>query len=153
MTDKEILEATKAEIIRRMEVISGEKRKCHNTVNPELTGGFTALKGVLEFINTKERSQEDKALKDELKTFLDKTGAPYYWAGDDEQLEWVEIIAQHFADWQKQKDKKGFKLLKEWFEEIAERCRRLTSGNVSHNGKAIHGFARNCAEYIKTDLL
>lgn len=62
-------------------------------------------------------------------------------------------IASNFVKWQKEKDRKGFELLKEWFEEIAERCSRLTSGNVSHNGKAIRGFARNCAEYIKTDLL
>ena len=62
-------------------------------------------------------------------------------------------IASNFVKWQKEKDRKGFELLKEWFEEITERCSRLTSGNVSHNGKAIRGFARNCAEYIKTDLL
>lgn len=62
-------------------------------------------------------------------------------------------IASNFVKWQKEKDRKGFELLKEWFEEIAERCSRLTSGNVSHNGKAIRGFARNCVEYIKTDLL
>lgn len=57
------------------------------------------------------------------------------------------------AEWREQKDKKAFELLKEWFEEIAEKCDRLTSGNVSHNGKMIRGFLRNCAEYIKTDLL
>ena len=62
-------------------------------------------------------------------------------------------IASNFVKWQKEKDRKSFELLKEWFKEIAERCSHLTSGNVSHNGKAIRGFARNCAEYIKTDLL
>lgn len=62
-------------------------------------------------------------------------------------------IASNFVKWQKEKDRKSFELLKEWFKEIAERCSHLTSGNVSHNGKAIRGFARNCVEYIKTDLL
>lgn len=57
------------------------------------------------------------------------------------------------ADYQSDKDKKAFELLKEWFEDIAEKCEHLTSGNVSHNGKMIRGFARNCAEYIKIDLL
>ena len=61
--------------------------------------------------------------------------------------------ARHFAEWQRLKDREGIKLLKEWFEDIAEKCEHLTSANVSHNGKMIRGFARNCAEYIKTDLL
>ena len=45
-------------------------------------------------------------------------------------------------------DKKVLELCKAWFEEVAERCDRLTSGNVSHNGRAIHGFALSCAEFI-----
>lgn len=57
------------------------------------------------------------------------------------------------ANWQKNLNKKDFELLKEWFEDISEKCEHLTSGNVSHNGKMIRGYARNCAEYIKTDLL
>lgn len=56
-------------------------------------------------------------------------------------------------DWQKQQMIENINLLKEWFEDIAEKCEHLTSGNVSHNGKMIRGFARNCAEYIETDLL
>lgn len=57
------------------------------------------------------------------------------------------------ANWQKNLNKKDFELLKEWFEDISEKCEHLTSGNVSHNGNTIRGYARNCAEYIKTDLL
>ena len=33
-----------------------------------------------------------------------------------------------------------------------ERSNRLTSGNVSHGSKAIHGVAKNCAEYIDEHL-
>jgi len=47
------------------------------------------------------RELEDEELKKEIKVFLDKTGAPFYWAGDEEQLEWLEIIAKHFANWKK----------------------------------------------------
>lgn len=65
----------------------------------------------------------------------------------------LEEFAKWGADWQKNLNKKDFELLKEWFEDISEKCEHLTSGNVSHNGKMIRGFARNCAEYIKTDLL
>ena len=36
-----------------------------------------------------------------------------------------------------------------WFEEIAEMCTKLTSGNVSHQGASIRGKAIRAAEYIK----
>lgn len=36
-----------------------------------------------------------------------------------------------------------------WFEDIAEMCAKLTSGNVSHRGAAIRGKAIRSAEYIK----
>lgn len=49
-------------------------------------------------------------------------------------------------------DKEVLELCKAWFEEVAERCDKLTSGNVSHNGRAIHGFALNCAEFIELHL-
>ena len=48
----------------------------------------------------------------------------------------------------KNTDKEVLELCKEWFEDIMEKCDRLTSGNVSHNGRAIHGYAANCAEFI-----
>lgn len=92
MTDREILEALKAEIIRRLRTSSRGKR----------SGGYIALKSILYFIKSKERDPENEDLKEEIKNFLDQTGAPFYWAGEEEQLEWVEIIARHFADWQKQ---------------------------------------------------
>ena len=36
-----------------------------------------------------------------------------------------------------------------WFEDIAEMCAKLTSGNVSHQGASIKGKAIRAAEYIK----
>ena len=36
-----------------------------------------------------------------------------------------------------------------WFEDIAEMCAKLTSGNVSHQGASIRGKAIRAAEYIK----
>lgn len=35
-----------------------------------------------------------------------------------------------------------------WFEDIAEMCAKLTSGNVSHQGASIRGKAIRAAEYI-----
>lgn len=49
-------------------------------------------------------------------------------------------------------DKETLELCKAWFEGIMERCDRLTSGNVSHNGRAIHGYAKNCAEFVAGHL-
>lgn len=36
-----------------------------------------------------------------------------------------------------------------WFEDIAEMCNKLTTGNVSHQGVSIKGKAIRAAEYIK----
>lgn len=36
-----------------------------------------------------------------------------------------------------------------WFEDIAEMCAKLTSGNVSHQGTSIRGKAIRSAEYIR----
>ncbi len=77
--------------------------------------------------------------KDEVEGVLNKTEFKAY--------------ARHFAQWQKEQDRKEFELLKEWFQDIAEKCEHLTSGNVSHNGAAIRGFAKNCVEYIESDVL
>ena len=44
----------------------------------------------------------------------------------------------------------NLKLYKEWFEEIAEKASRLTTGNVSHLGATIRGLALNCTEYIES---
>lgn len=49
--------------------------------------------------------------------------------------------------------KDEFIFMKEWFEQIAEKCNELTSDNVSHKGKDIREFAKKCAEYIKTTIL
>ena len=49
-------------------------------------------------------------------------------------------------------DKEVLKLCKAWFEDIMERCDRLTSGNVSHGSRAIHGVAKNYAEYVDEHL-
>lgn len=36
-----------------------------------------------------------------------------------------------------------------WFEDIAEMCSRLTSGNVSHQGASIRGKAIRAAEWLR----
>lgn len=94
MTDKEIIRAEIESYIDTLERNSG------------LTGHFgDAQMGLCEklltFIDSMPEEPENDDLKEEIKNFLDQTGAPYYWAGEEEQLEWVEIIARHFANWQK----------------------------------------------------
>ena len=49
-------------------------------------------------------------------------------------------------------NKEVLELCKAWFEDIMERSDRLTSGNVSHGSRAIHGVAKNYAEYIEEYL-
>ena len=49
-------------------------------------------------------------------------------------------------------DKEVLELCKSWFEDIMERSSKLTSGNVSHGSKAIHGVAKNYAEYVDEHL-
>lgn len=49
-------------------------------------------------------------------------------------------------------DKEVLELCKSWFEDIMERSDRLTSGNVSHCSRAIHGVAKNYAEFIGEHL-
>lgn len=49
-------------------------------------------------------------------------------------------------------DKEVLELCKAWFEDIMERSDRLTSGNVSHGSRAIHGVAKNYAEYVDEHL-
>ena len=49
-------------------------------------------------------------------------------------------------------DKEVLELCKSWFEDIMERSDKLTSGNVSHGSRAIHGVAKNYAEYIDEHL-
>lgn len=36
-----------------------------------------------------------------------------------------------------------------WFEDVAEKTSRLTSGNVSHQGNTIRGLAKCSAEYLE----
>lgn len=49
-------------------------------------------------------------------------------------------------------DKEVLELCKAWFEDIMERCDRLTSGNVSHGSRAIRGVAKNYAEFVDEHL-
>lgn len=49
-------------------------------------------------------------------------------------------------------DKEVLELCKAWFEDIMERSDRLTSGNVSHGSRAIHGVAKNYAEFVAEHL-
>ena len=36
----------------------------------------------------------------------------------------------------------------EWFNNIQEMTKRITSGNVSHEARTIEGFAKRCAEFL-----
>ena len=45
-----------------------------------------------------EKPTTAEGLEEEIKSFLDKTGAPYYWCDDKEQMDWVGIIARHFYE-------------------------------------------------------
>lgn len=36
-----------------------------------------------------------------------------------------------------------------WFDDIADMCAKLTTGNVSHQGASIRGKAIRAAEYLK----
>ena len=49
-------------------------------------------------------------------------------------------------------DREVLELCKAWFEDIMERSDRLTTGNVSHGSRAIHGIAKNYAEFINEHL-
>lgn len=46
-----------------------------------------------------QSEQPDVDLEKEVDKFLNETGAPYVWCNDDEQKEWCNIIARHFAEW------------------------------------------------------
>lgn len=45
-------------------------------------------------------------------------------------------------------DREVLELCKAWFEDIMERSDRLTTGNVSHGSRAIHGRAKSYAGFI-----
>ena len=47
-----------------------------------------------------------------------------------------------------QTDREVLELARFWFEDIEEKCEKLTTGNVSHMGATIRGLAKNCVEYI-----
>lgn len=49
-------------------------------------------------------------------------------------------------------DREVLELCKSWFEDIMERSDSLTSGNVSHGSRAIHGVAKNYAEFVAEHL-
>lgn len=49
-------------------------------------------------------------------------------------------------------DREVLELCKAWFEDIMERSDRLTSGNVAHGRAAIHGVAKNYAEFVAEHL-
>ena len=49
-------------------------------------------------------------------------------------------------------DKEVLELCKAWFEDIMERSDRLTTGNVAHGRAAIHGVAKNYAEFVAEHL-
>lgn len=47
-----------------------------------------------------------------------------------------------------QTDREVLELARCWFEDIKEKCERLTTGNVSHMGATIRALAKECVEYI-----
>ena len=49
-------------------------------------------------------------------------------------------------------DKEVLELCKAWFEDIMERSNRLTTGNVSHGSRVIHGTAKSYAEFVGEHL-
>lgn len=110
------------------------------------------LNRIISFIGTLEvKEVQDMPLSEDFKQFENA-----YLEKEKDEI--ICVYDRHAglvdgAQWQKQQIRKEINLLKEWFEDISEKCEHLTSGNVSHNGKMIRGFAKNCAEYIETDLL
>ena len=100
MTAEEKLSAIRTEIERLLDCEPFSiKQEAKKIVKATRNG---VLHGMLTFINSLPEEPISNDLGEEIHLFLDKTGAPYYWAGDKEQLEWLEIIARHFAEWQKQ---------------------------------------------------
>lgn len=59
--------------------------------------------GLLDGMTVSE-PDEEKDFREELKRFLDESGAPYFWESDEAQLSWCEKIARHFSEWQKRRD-------------------------------------------------
>ena len=124
----------------------------------EIARHFAAWQRNKDYYSSEEL---DKVIDEAIEDFYEKDlMAPSMKREFDEVSDvlWVQRntiirILRKVVKWQKEKDQKEFELLKEWFEDIAGKCEQLTSGNVSHNGKMIRGYARNCAEYIKSDLL
>ena len=49
---------------------------------------------------------------------------------------------------EQQTDREVLELARCWFEDIKEKCERLTTGNVSHMGATIRALAKESAEYI-----
>ena len=49
---------------------------------------------------------------------------------------------------EQQTDREVLELARCWFEDIKEKCSKLTTGNVSHMGATIRGLAKYCVEYI-----
>ena len=49
---------------------------------------------------------------------------------------------------EQQTDREVLELARCWFEDIKEKCSKLTTGNVSHMGATIRGLAKNSVEYI-----
>ena len=51
---------------------------------------------ILDIINYFQQEQVD--LDKEIESFLQETGAPYFWTDDSDQLEWLTIAARHFYE-------------------------------------------------------
>lgn len=142
-------------------------------------GRISAFEDATLFINSlqvkEEPVSEDLDKDDSFDELLQKLYIKY---NKEVSIEKLLDIASNFVKWQKQKDldaalggdalwvehcngyhegqadmKEKVKMVKEWFKDIAEMCERLTSGNVSHQGKTIRSLANRSAEFIDSDIL
>lgn len=86
-------------------LISNEIERIIDTLerNSGYTGGIGDIQRaicdkILSFINSLPEEDERIDLEKEINKFLDDTGAPYYWANGDEQMEWMKIVAKYFYE-------------------------------------------------------
>ena len=88
------VEQIKAEIERRI-----KKIKPQNGQGIVLCDQITKqLQSLLSFVASLQQERPKVDLEKEIGKFLDETGAPYFWCGDDEQKEWCSVIARHFYE-------------------------------------------------------
>ncbi len=93
----------KETIIAEIDKLQKEQEKRNSIEGIAATHVLLELKKRISALPFAPLNQE---VEDEIKSFLDETGMPYFWAGEKEQLEWLEVVARHFSLWQKAKCRK-----------------------------------------------